>query len=598
MGKNKLRMEFAEAMLAAGDNDAILSACAGFGSLCQAEMDLARKRMNPRCKEKRFREMLHDRVVARFIETRLRTCGEIDKKINLALAHLSDFRRSPHLLAGLGFGLSDLEKRHRYRMAEQARAREAAALFRDRETYRTEIAPLSMAKRLDAILKTEKTWSKRKDILQEDGVTWEMVEERRVKLHAQAEASRARKAQAKSERIEAVQSMASQMDLSLFKVTAGTRSDPKRPITLTADWSEWLDHRPAPIRRIMARALAGCFPGFFPSYGKPNVLEGSAEAFLRLAEAREEIEARIKDILALTPGSVEHLNRPDAVSVAGLTPAAFDDAVKRKVIRVASTETFEKWGRTLTAKRFEARHILDFAETEAARRFIAARETRIANRRKSGSAKAIETRARRLALKEDIRLQDRRQASQAARAQGSLQAALHFELFTWAQRASRLAKTTAAAASEAYELKDEALLCLVEAGAAFVTFVDAREPRLISKCRHHAGDWYPARTLIECPNCRIEESHHYSLYAISLANMPEAGTLHLPYPLGVSAGLPDFTELPAANHGRDVAYGRELDADETAIFNIATIRKEVMRLVGILEREDEDCAFSEKKSTL
>jgi hypothetical protein len=277
------------------------------------------------------------------------------------------------------------------------------------------------------------------------------------------------------------------------------------------------------------------------------------------------------------------LNRPDAVEISGISAAAFDEAVKRKIIPVAATETFHKWGKTLTAARFEARHVLNFRETESARLFLERRQARIHTNRAAASAKALDTKARRAVMKEEIRREDRARAAAAARRQHSLAAALHVELFTWAQRASRLAKTSPSVKSEAYELKDDALLCLIEAGAATVTFVDARRPWLDSKCKMHSDDFYPMHELLDCSHCRVGFTHHFSLYAIHLTGLKDAGTLHLPYPLGIAAGLPKPGALPEADHGRDEAYGRQLDLDEKAIFSLATIRKEIERLTGVLE---------------
>jgi len=452
-----------------------------------------------------------------------------------------------------------------------------------------EILPLTPTKRLDTILKSAEYWAKYRDELAVIGVSWEAVEKRQALLTEKQtlneKRQKARRDEARKQELEAAVRWIDENPIGDLGVSFSLKPEDRRPVRIKIDLDVIAANIPQAVIRHATYAIKNVFRGCvsdWPGEEGYICLEATAAVFLRLMEDREKLEQSIAAIQELRPGSIELIGTKEAFELSGVPRATFDSAVKAGIIPISDTEAFSKWGKQLVASKFEIRDILELARNGTLRDFHATRELGKASARKQAAERAKTTRSHRAELR--IRLmreaQDRRR--EAVRSTGNFSAAHHLELFEWAQRASRLAKTRPSLKEAAYDLKDDALLALFEADALDVSFVDARQKRLTKKCRYHSKGWHHFDDLYFCSSCRFEDDHYYSLYATRLKEMPNAGGLHIPYPLGHLHGLPDLTKLPAADHDVHDAGGRKLTADEVALFPIDTITKEIERLIGMV----------------
>lgn len=472
-------------------------------------------------------------------------------------------------------------------MSKSKREKKLEADLRDR------ILPLTPTRRLDVIIGEEARWASAQHILEAHGIALSDLEARKTVLAEREKVKAAQKEQKRQQELKKLRAKLRTKTVTSKLAKLSMTLDLPEPgdtAVLKVDLDPWLDQHPPVIRREAARAIVKLLKGF---KGAPYELAdckqlrltGSAKATIALLDRIPEIKDELSRIADLQSDLLGLLNRTDAITVAQTTKPVFDDAVANGHLRVADTVEFRKWGQTLKADQFDIRDI------EAARLagvFTAIqtrRKKREAERRKKGAEKAVGTRQRRESIRNQIQAQDRSRVRASVAATGDLKAGLALELFTWAQRASRLAKTSPSKKNIAYGLKDQALSCLFDADQLALSFVDGHGARL-QKCKDHRDGWYPYEEIQFCSRCRYVPNHYMSLYAATLRAVPSAGTLHMPYPLGHAQGWPSLKEMPAADHHRDVAYGRSLDEDETAIFPLKRIRTEIARLVARMEAFD------------
>lgn len=312
------------------------------------------------------------------------------------------------------------------------------------------------------------------------------------------------------------------------------------------------------------------------------------KVFSWILDNRATIRAEVDAILALRPGAIGLLWPDRAATLLGVSKDRLREWATRGVVPVAGQDSFRKWGRENVFNLYEPRDLLEMVETGAVARILKARARRTAARRKAGAIRAKETRERRAALKSEIAGRLREEIAAVVRATGELAMGHRLELWVWARRVSRLAKTRPSQADAAYDLKDLAVSTLFEAEALETTFVPANEVRLRRKCDYHAMDWFPFEELMACNACHFEEDHYRSLYAHKLAGIDGAGTLHTPYQRGLTLGYPPMNKLKNADHSRYedgvfIRFGSALDEDEAAIFKLDTCRAEIERLAALIE---------------
>lgn len=451
-------------------------------------------------------------------------------------------------------------------------------------------------KRIDAVLRDEQQWEQHQELLTDSGITWNDVQTRKQTLERRkkesAERALIKREVEKDAMLRAAHDLVQNNPFAALSTTVAIHPNNSRPISLSVNMAALLHNTPTPIINTIQHAIRslfkGCVRGSYAAQSNVEHLEATLPVFLRLAEDAKIMERALADILSFTPGAIETINTPEATDLAGVPRAVFDAAVQAHVIPIAATERFHKWGRTLEAKRFEVRDVLQAVKTGALRNFQTIYEGQKTVARKKGAERGQHTRTQRAILRARLSQESRARYRQAARSTGTLTAAYHLELFEWAQHASRLAKTKPSQQKQAYELKDDALLALYEAGALNITFVDAEQHRIVHKCKKHRDDWYCIEELVHCKSCKTVTDHDHSLYAMRLTCAPELGGLHLPYPIGSMYGLPAPKDLEKADHRRDVAYGRTLDEDEVAIFTLANITRAIERLVAILAPQPEN----------
>ena len=468
-----------------------------------------------------------------------------------------------------------------------------------------EILPLTPMKQLDTILKEQDYWSDQKDMLENAGISWNNVLDRESVLKARKTVATQKVADKKAQQEEKLIALAAVNPLADIGIASSTIVS--NTIVLEIEKEMFSEFRDTPIWPSVVFGLKSLLRGFswydpvittghknrVNQWTRPDpsddhfMLEGSLAAWKRILDKKDTIAAGLAAIRAIDPDYIGTLNRKDAAEVCGLSQAAFDEAVRKWKIPVASVKTFHKWGKILEAKQFNPRDLVEFRETQAINEFLEIRNQRILDNRKGASAKARITRTQRQSLAKQVSSEDRIEVHNLVLKTKDLRAGLHLELFRWAQRASRFAKAHPGKAKTAYLLKDDALVCLFENQALNLTFVSSSRIHLIEKCKIHEYDWYDLHELHACHECITEISHHYSLYALSLDVCPEAGTLHMPYPTWLQAGFPEKEKLSIADHHRDVCHGRKLSNDESAIFTLKRITSEIERLVVVLDTSGE-----------
>lgn len=459
------------------------------------------------------------------------------------------------------------------------------------ERFEAELLDLTPMKRLDAIVKNEKVWGQYKSALSEHQISWQMVQDRKTLLHERkAQNLKKRESRLVAEKEESFRkalTLAEKSPLDSLNTKVCVNPNAARPFALCINMASLTQGLPKAILPTVEYAIIkvfrGCVRGDYTPSGAPHVtLNASAPVFLRLVEDVDKMNRTLQAIHKLQPGTIDTINTAEAVSLCGLSRATFDAGVKSGLVPVACTETFNKWGRTLVANKFEIRDIIELVDSGAFEAFEIARETRKSVARKKGAQRAIQTRTHRARLRAEMIQEARTRTRDVVRATGTLAAGHHLELFEWAQRASRFAKTKPSQKEVAYQLKHDALLALYEAGALDVTFIDAGYKRLTEKCGYHEEDWYHIEDLLECSHCRFHADHYHSLYAFKLKFRPHTGGLHMPYTAGHRYGLPNLIDLEAADHDLSSAHGRRLDDDEVALFPVDKIAKEIERLISIV----------------
>lgn len=454
------------------------------------------------------------------------------------------------------------------------------------------IAPLPMGsvKRLDAVIRDLSYWQRHTEALQEFGIDISDVLARRDLVEARKQARKDAQLEADMVRVAELLIENPFTDLGVTLTT----SDRVPAMTIfRLDASAYLEGMEPILRRQVTWALetivrklnlrhpTACQDQTFTADMPPLPV-------ISLYEKADSVKSNIRAVLTVEPGALRTINLPDAAEFCGMPKAAFRDEVDKDRIPVAEVETFRKWGRELFAYRFDLGTLKELREMGEFDRLLEKRANKVAANRRKGAAAAKVTRERRAAMREQLTLEMRSARAKAAGSGGGFEGANHLELWTWAQRASRQAKTMPSKSEVLYDLKDDAILCLHEVGALEVSFVDGSRERLKSKCAYHSSGWFHFDELECCPDCSFGISHYYSLYSFNLKDFPEVSGLHMPYPTGQAAGLPKLGGLPKADHDRDITFGRRLDVDEKAIFTSEMIEKEIRRLIAIVERVDED----------
>jgi NCAIR mutase (PurE)-related protein len=466
-------------------------------------------------------------------------------------------------------------RQDRVKHAEQQR------VFEENRQLKSELAKLTPTKRLDLILKHEKKWTNHKNILNEFSISQEIIENRKTDLAA-------RKAEKSNKEKEKVEQLISQNAFSEIDAKIFLTEDESRPVSISLNIDDLTSGTPDAVKDRVRYAIAKAFKGTVEKYhiyphSRPSkshiVLTASLPVFTRISKDSEKIKTDITAIQNFKPGFIEHINTPQAADLSGLSRATFDAAVEAGIIPIASTEDFSKWGRTLTANRFEIRDILDVMQNGELDRFQRAREIKKKVERKKSAKRAQETRTWRTQLQNYIAQDTRHRTRQIVRETKSFASAHHLELFTWAQRASCLAKTKPSQSQAAYDLKSDALLALHAAQALNITFIDAHREILKKKCTHHKQHSHHIENLYYCKECQFEKDHYYSLYFTTLKESADAGGLHMPYILGRAHGMPDNKTLNSADHDRTEVYGPKLNEDEIAIFSLPKIAHEIERLI-------------------
>lgn len=478
--------------------------------------------------------------------------------------------------------------------AEKAeRKRKSAALAQQKRfeaKLMDDILPLTPTKRFDAILEDKSYWVQRQDMLSEHGVLWADVIERELRVVERRASAEKRASEKKAIKLAKIIDGIQRQPLKELGIKASfDDADPKRPVVLEFDDSLLTPNSIVHVRRLKCRAIRTLCKGFVGVSGPGDTTDfrGSPLCWERLVKDEEQLKSDLAAVHALDPALLETLNRKEAAETCGIPQAAFDDAVEAGEIQVAKVEPFNKWGKTLYAKRFHLQDVVVFRDTRDMEAFLQKRAERLSMRRKMAASKAKVTKAHRKKLAEQLNGVDRREIHNITVRTRDLKSGFYLELFRWAQRASRLAKTKPKQSGPAYDCKDDALICLYQNGALNLSFVSAPRFYIVSKCDLHQDRWFDLLELVHCNNCKIGTSHNYSLYALTLKDQPDAGTLHMPYPTGLVAGFPDLSELPVADHDREVSFGRQLDVDETAIFPLKRIQSEVARLTTVLSCQEE-----------
>ena len=452
----------------------------------------------------------------------------------------------------------------------------------------SKLSGLTPTKQLDAILKEKLYYSKWRGLLEQEGIAWDAVLEREKILLKRQAAVKKRADDKKKKLHEDLAKIAKSKPLAGIGVGSSVlRKGGEDVVRLVFDPDLYADQNLPLIGNLKIQAIMSVFPGFNEVSRSADhfALVGSFHAWNNVLKKKESLKEAIDGIKVLDRKYIRQVNRKDAASIAGMTQSAFDNAVQAGEVPVADTITFRKWGRELQAKQFHPADLVKYREEGLASEFAAKREKLKQDHRKEvaekAAIKAQQTKKRRQKLAEQISVQDALKSKAICIENRDLRSGLYFELFQWAQRASRYAKTKKSYAETAYELKDRALICLFENDALDISFVSSPITMIVEKCDYHSKDWFDVNELRYCPKCLTATSHHYSLYACSLKVSPDTGTLHIPYPVGKASGLPEICELPRADHDRDDCYGRQLDADEVAIFTLKHIKAEIDKLVSI-----------------
>lgn len=529
--------------------------------------------------------------------------GEV--RLRKSMSYYDEIKADPALQEKLQIDMVRLDS-----MVEEKQAEERRRLLKIHQ----QILPAKIKKlrrlpqtmRMNSLLLEADFWRDDAESLAQLDLTWKDVmdwEDEQLRIDA---ARREKAKAAKARKFDKARSLIETGEMAAIGMQFDIQEDEFKPVKMVFELSEEVRKRYPPlVLAHILHAISCRLSGFSHwdegkpkkgyewvttekgSYRKPIpepehclYRQAGLPAFFELFERRKELAHAITRIEDLDPEFLHDVGRADAIAISGMTKAAFDDAVNREIIPIAWTGEFQKWGKTLEARRFNIADVLNLVEQDHIKRFLQSRIARSAVRRKNGAAKSIETRERRETMREMFRNVLRADASQYARESGDFLLGLRCELFTWAKWASCIAVSSPSKMKQAYVLTTSAMLCLFEAGACDLVRIYAPMKRIRAKCAIHAEGGYHSADSIGCPDCEWTSGSHTSLCLFYLNGAPELNPVILPYPFALKAKFPGISNIPRRDFGP--IYNYSVSDDERALFTLAEIEQEIRRLINVL----------------